>query len=71
MLDLDETLVHASFILTPGATITVELEFEGEKSPIYVNVRPHVASFLHRMSRLYEIVVFTASLEEYAKPMLE
>ena len=44
------------------ATITLEMELEGEKRPIYVSVRPHVDSFLHRMSRLYEIVVFTASL---------
>ena len=37
---------------------------------IYVLVRPFVAEFLKRMSKHYELVVFTASLSKYAEPLM-
>ena len=66
VLDLDETLVHASFTPTTEASITLKLN-----TNIYVRLRPHLANFLGRMSKIYEIVAFTASLEAYARPLLE
>ena len=38
---------------------------------IYVNKRPGVDEFIKKMSDLYELVVFTASLDKYANPLLD
>lgn len=54
VLDLDETLVHYE-----------EVENEGR-----VNFRPYLDHFLNEMVSNYEIVVFTAALQEYADPVL-
>ncbi len=54
MLDLDETLVHYE-------------ENDGEGR---VNFRPFLDQFLGDMARLYEIVIFTAAMQEYADPIL-
>merc|ERR1711971_203646 len=67
----DETLVHSTFrkISAPDTVITIELE--GEEHNVYVLKRPCVDVFLERMSNLYEIVVYTASLSKYADPLLD
>ena len=54
VLDLDETLVHYE-------------EFEGEGR---VNFRPYLDYFLSELSTIYEIVIFTAAMQEYADPIL-
>lgn len=33
-------------------------------------VRPHVEEFLERMSKRFELVIFTASISKYANPLL-
>ena len=38
---------------------------------IYVLVRPGVDKFLENISKLIEIVIFTASLSNYASPLLD
>jgi Dullard-like phosphatase family protein len=67
VLDLDETLVHASFkpILAPDVVISVR------KETIYVVFRPGAEEFIEKMAKLYELVVFTASVESYARPVME
>jgi len=50
VLDLDETLVHY-----------YETETEG-----HVLVRPGTEEFLQEMSEFYEVVVFTAAMQDYA-----
>lgn len=37
----------------------------------FVAVRPHTAMFLRAVSKLYEVVVFTASLQHYADPVID
>lgn len=37
----------------------------------YVKVRPYVREFLRKMSRLFELVVFTAALKEYADKIID
>jgi len=71
VLDLDETLVHSSFkpIANPDFVIPVEIEEQVHK--VYVVKRPHVDQFLLRLGKLFEIVVFTASLAKYADPVLD
>lgn len=50
VLDLDETLVHY-----------YEVNGKGK-----YNVRPHTQKFLKEMSEYYELVVFTAAMQDYA-----
>lgn len=37
----------------------------------YILKRPHLALFLHAMSLVYEIVIFTASIAKYADAVIE
>ncbi|CAM0139496.1 unnamed protein product [Umbelopsis sp. WA50703] len=71
VLDLDETLVHSSFKVTPQADMVVPVEIDGTVHNVYVLKRPGVDLFMKRMSNVYEIVVFTASLAKYADPVLD
>ena len=71
MLDLDETLVHSSFKPVENADIMLQVEIEGQICTIYVLVRPFVAQFLKRMHKMYELVIFTASLSKYAEPLMQ
>jgi CTD small phosphatase-like protein 2 len=50
VLDLDETLVHYE-------------ENNGEER---INIRPNAELFLTTMERYYEIVIFTAGMQDYA-----
>lgn len=55
LLDLDETLISRIVINLPN----------GEQDFIF-KVRPYAVEALERLSKLYEIVIFTASTEDYA-----
>ena len=69
VLDLDETLVHSSFTEIP-CDISLQIEVEGIKYDVYVLKRPGVDKFLEKCSELFEVVIFTASLSNYAEPLL-
>ena len=56
VLDIDETLVHAS---THGTEV------------LYVATRPHAAEFVQRMGAIFDLVVFTAGLKQYADPIMD
>jgi len=71
VLDLDETLVHSSFKMVPNADFVVPVEIEGVVHNVYVIKRPGVDEFMRLMGQLYEIVVFTASLNKYADPVID
>jgi RNA polymerase II subunit A small phosphatase-like protein len=70
-LDLDETLVHSSFKPVPNADYVLPVEIEGVVYQVYVIKRPGCDEFLARMGKLYEVVIFTASLAKYADPLLD
>jgi RNA polymerase II subunit A small phosphatase-like protein len=70
VLDLDETLVHSSFKPVENPDITLKVDIEGQLCVIYVLVRPFVSQFLKRMAKIYELVIFTASLSKYAEPLV-
>ena len=38
------------------------MEIEGEVYNVYVFLRPGALEFIERMSKLYEVIVYTASL---------
>ena len=72
ILDIDETLVHSSFIpfiRTPD--ISLNLNINGLNKIIYVLKRPYVDEFLKELSNIFEIITFTASISQYASPLLD
>ncbi|WVR07698.1 hypothetical protein IAU60_004740 [Kwoniella sp. DSM 27419] len=71
VLDLDETLLHSSFKSLPTADYIVPVEIESQIHNVYVIKRPGVDHFLKEMGKIYEVVVFTASLSKYADPVLD
>ena len=71
VLDLDETLVHSQFMaFSDPSDVVIQIELENELHDIHVMVRPGVKEFLEKMSNIYEIVIFTASVSKYADPLL-
>ena len=71
VLDLDETLVHSSFKSPSKPDIVLPIEIEGNICQVYVVVRPGTELFLQRLSKIYEIVIYTASLSKYADPLVD
>ncbi|KAL8511713.1 hypothetical protein ACS0TY_018224 [Phlomoides rotata] len=71
-LDLDETLVHSTAHVPPEKyDFVVRPVIDGQKAEFYVLKRPFVDEFLMFLSQRFEIVVFTAGIEEYASVVLD
>ncbi|KAJ3236622.1 Carboxy-terminal domain RNA polymerase II polypeptide A small phosphatase 1 [Chytriomyces hyalinus] len=70
VLDLDETLVCSSSTPIPDADLVIPLKSNGQRRPVFVRVRPYVQMFLEKLGDEFEIVVFTASVPEYANAVL-
>jgi len=73
ILDLDETLIHS---LAKGGRMTsghmVEVKLDRQHAILYyVHKRPYCDEFLRRVCRWYDLVVFTASVQEYADPVID
>jgi CTD nuclear envelope phosphatase 1 len=87
VLDLDETLIHSlakGGRMSSGHMVEVKLaapvSAAGEPAatlapqhPIlyYVHKRPHCDEFLRKVCKWYKLVVFTASVQEYADPVID
>lgn len=54
VLDLDETLIH------------YDVKGESNRGESYFLIRPFCNEFLREMALYYEIVIFTAGVQEYA-----
>ena len=71
VLDLDETLVHSSFIPFSRSDLVLNVNFDGIYYNIYVLVRPWAEQFIKHFSKFYELITFTASIPGYASPLLD
>ncbi|KAI9188176.1 hypothetical protein H9P43_002567 [Blastocladiella emersonii ATCC 22665] len=71
VLDLDETLLHCTTVPIPNPGLAFSVDFNGTRFDIYGNLRPGVRRFLRRVSRAYEVVIFTASQQVYAERVLQ
>ncbi|CAF9910814.1 MAG: hypothetical protein GOMPHAMPRED_007188 [Gomphillus americanus] len=84
VLDLDETLIHSlakGGRMSTGHMVEVKLASPaaynglslGPQHPIlyYVHKRPHCDDFLKKVSKWFNLVVFTASVQEYADPVID
>lgn len=69
---MDETLVHSSFKphSVREADLTLPVIIDGKECTVYVLLRPGAIEFCERLSKYYEVVVFTASLAKYAEPLV-
>ncbi|CAH8303332.1 unnamed protein product [Eruca vesicaria subsp. sativa] len=70
VLDLDETLVHSTLEPCDEVDFTFPVHFNEEEHMVYVRCRPHLKEFMERVSRLFEIIIFTASQSIYAEQLL-
>ncbi|XP_023636382.1 CTD small phosphatase-like protein 2 isoform X2 [Capsella rubella] len=70
VLDLDETLVHSTLEPCDEVDFTFPVNFNEEEHMVYVRCRPHLKEFMERVSRLFEIIIFTASQSIYAEQLL-
>lgn len=79
VLDLDETLIHSTSrpypsIGTRGNGLkmrVVEVVLDGRSTVYTVYKRPWVDFFLRKVSTWYTVIIFTASLPEYADPVID
>lgn len=82
VLDIDETLVHSELIMEQSVK---KKEFEGKQhdryiefpnpngtSDVYgVRFRPYLMEFINRMSKIYDLAVYTASAQDYADAVMD
>ncbi|KAA8893726.1 NLI interacting factor-like phosphatase-domain-containing protein [Sphaerosporella brunnea] len=73
ILDLDETLIHS---LAKGGRMSsghmVEVKLDRQHAILYyVHKRPYCDEFLRKVAKWYNLVVFTASVQEYADPVID
>ena len=72
VLDLDETLIHSEFQKPRKRhDFTIKVDIEGVFADVYVFVRPYVKEFITKMAILYELVIFTAALPNYANAIID
>ncbi|KAJ2704240.1 hypothetical protein H4R19_005260 [Coemansia spiralis] len=71
VLDLDETLVHCALTKVDNADLVFPVEYNGVKYSVYCRLRPGYREFLEKASKLFEVVVFTASQQVYADRLLD
>lgn len=71
VLDLDETLVHSSFLSMPDADFHLGIGTEENSVGVFVSIRPGAEKFLKELGNLYEIVIFTASCQFYADQVID
>ncbi|XP_051128370.1 probable phosphatase PSR2 isoform X3 [Andrographis paniculata] len=70
VLDLDETLVHSTLGPCDDADFTFPVFINRKEYIVSVKKRPHLQTFLHRVSEMFEVVIFTASQSFYAAQIL-
>ncbi|KAF9973571.1 Nuclear envelope morphology protein 1 [Actinomortierella ambigua] len=71
VLDLDETLIHSTSRGSRSPGFMVEVLVDHHACLYYVYKRPHVDYFLKKVSEWYKLVIFTASMAEYADPVID
>ncbi len=71
ILDLDETLIHSDLDnRLPRHDHVITFTYEDHDVHIPINFRPGLQEFLKAVSENFEVVVFTASKQEYADVIL-
>lgn len=70
VLDLDGTLVHLAENKSDGHVV-LQMKGEGESQSFGIRFRPYLNYFLEKVSKKYEIIVFTAGQADYASAVVD
>lgn len=70
VLDLDETLVHSQLKMTEHCDLRLDVVIGENPAVFFVAKRPHLGVFLQTAAMWYNLVIFTASLQRYADPLI-
>ncbi|CAI2384171.1 unnamed protein product [Moneuplotes crassus] len=70
ILDLDETLVHSSFDKCK-CDLELPIIMDNQRYIVYVKIRPRAIDFLRKITKYYEVAIFTASVADYADPLID
>ena len=68
---MDETMIAAKFEGKVSPKFITNFSFPFSGTTIHVRLRPHLQDALEKIGQLYEIVVFTSAVKEYADPILD
>ena len=71
ILDLDETLVHSSTSPLVSPDVILPITVDKKEILIYVYLRPGLQHLLETAQKYYQIVIYTASLSNYADPLID
>lgn len=76
ILDLDETLIHSLSRGSPrsfnnGSSHMIEVKLNNISTLYYVHKRPYCDFFLKEIAKWFELQIFTASVQEYADPIID
>lgn len=78
VLDMDETLITSVIqkrngqpIKLPDTPYDYKFLMPAFDSMVYIYKRPHVDYFLDCVSKWYDLVIYTASTDDYADPILD
>ncbi|KAJ5069041.1 ctd nuclear envelope phosphatase 1 [Anaeramoeba ignava] len=72
ILDLDETLVHSTpQPIDSHFQIKIKVFLDPKPCYLYVYKRPYLDIFLKHVCEWYDVAIFTASLNEYADPVID
>ena len=71
VLDMDETLIHTSYLPIPDYDFRLKFREISPSGYLYILKRPGVHEFLEAAAKLFEVVVFTAANRTYANAVLK
>lgn len=76
ILDLDETLIHSLSRGSPrtfggSSSHMIEIRLNNMATLYYVHKRPYCDYFLKEIAKWFELQIFTASVKEYADPIID
>eukprot|EP01065_Artemidia_motanka_P007058 TRINITY_DN1346_c1_g2_i1.p1 TRINITY_DN1346_c1_g2~~TRINITY_DN1346_c1_g2_i1.p1 ORF type:complete len:372 (+),score=145.68 TRINITY_DN1346_c1_g2_i1:87-1118(+) len=70
VIDLDETLVHSCF--EPCShDMRINMTMDGVTYTAYVKKRPGANEFLRKATQMFDVMIWTASLDCYASPVID
>jgi len=73
VFDLDETLIHCvDDAETDSPDVIIPIKFSDDPEPVMagINIRPHIVECLQTANKYFQVIVFTASEQEYADPII-
>ena len=63
--------MHSTLEHCPDADFTFPVSFNAKEHTVYVRQRPYLHEFLQSVSKMFRIVIFTASQSIYAEQLLD